>query len=98
MTACLACIRTVLPSGTLLSEPALLQVTVVSNLYVQRLLKVLNIIIKTLSSHLKGVGRNYRIAKCTAANCALRAIKKQGGAAGGGAGHRSSSHLGAIEH
>ena len=25
----------------------------------------------------KGIGRNYRIAKCTAAKCALRAIKKQ---------------------
>ncbi len=24
----------------------------------------------------KGIGRNYRIAKCTAANCALRAIKR----------------------
>ena len=24
----------------------------------------------------KGIGRNYRIAKCTAAKCALRAIKK----------------------
>ncbi|QQP56859.1 Endoribonuclease Dicer1, partial [Caligus rogercresseyi] len=26
----------------------------------------------------KGIGRNYRIAKCTAAKCALRALKKQG--------------------
>jgi hypothetical protein len=24
----------------------------------------------------KGIGRNYRIAKCTAAKCALRAIRK----------------------
>lgn len=24
----------------------------------------------------KGIGRNYRIAKCTAAKCALRALKK----------------------
>ena len=38
----------------------------------------------------KGVGRNYRIAKCTAANCALRAIKKQSGnVASGTAGQRS---------
>ena len=27
----------------------------------------------------KGIGRNYRIAKCTAAKCALKALKKQEG-------------------
>ena len=26
----------------------------------------------------RGIGRNYRIAKCTAAKCALRQLKKQG--------------------
>lgn len=26
----------------------------------------------------KGIGRNYRIAKCTAAKCALRQLKKLG--------------------
>ena len=25
----------------------------------------------------QGIGRNYRIAKCTAAKCALKALKKQ---------------------
>ncbi|TMW45217.1 hypothetical protein DOY81_009707 [Sarcophaga bullata] len=25
-----------------------------------------------------GIGRNYRIAKCTAAKCALRQLKKKG--------------------
>lgn len=25
---------------------------------------------------LQGIGRNYRIAKCTAAKCALKALKK----------------------
>jgi endoribonuclease Dicer len=32
----------------------------------------------------KGIGRNYRIAKCTAANCALRAIKKGNKSGGSG--------------
>ena len=27
-------------------------------------------------SFLQGIGRNYRIAKCTAAKCALKALKK----------------------
>jgi hypothetical protein len=26
----------------------------------------------------KGIGRNYRIAKCTAAKCALKQLKKKG--------------------
>ena len=26
---------------------------------------------------LQGIGRNYRIAKCTAAKCALKALRKQ---------------------
>lgn len=26
----------------------------------------------------RGIGRNFRIAKCTAAKCALRQLKKQG--------------------
>lgn len=26
----------------------------------------------------KGIGRNYRIAKCTAAKCALKQLKKRG--------------------
>ena len=29
------------------------------------------------SSSLQGIGRNYRIAKCTAAKCALKALRKQ---------------------
>ena len=46
-------------------------------------------------STFKGVGRNYRIAKCTAANCALRAIKKQSGNVSG-AGQRSQ--MASIQH
>ena len=46
---------------------------------------------------MKGVGRNYRIAKCTAANCALRAIKKQSGSASG-AGQRSSQMASIQQH
>ena len=46
-------------------------------------------------STIKGVGRNYRIAKCTAANCALRAIKKQSGNVSG-AGQRSQ--MASIQH
>ena len=30
-----------------------------------------------LSFSLQGIGRNYRIAKCTAAKCALKALRKQ---------------------
>ena len=35
----------------------------------------------------KGIGRNYRIAKCTAAKCALRALKKNE------RNHNNSKHL-----
>ena len=35
----------------------------------------------------KGIGRSFRIAKCTAAKCALRALKASGG---GGGGHGKS--------
>ena len=34
---------------------------------------------KFLTTFIQGIGRNYRIAKCTAAKCALKALKKSEG-------------------
>ena len=53
------------------------------------------VITRYVQSTFKGVGRNYRIAKCTAANCALRAIKKQSSNVSG-AGQRSQ--MSSIQH